>query len=181
MILHLVRHPPVAKHWQARCYGQSDPGLSRAGQTMVGPLVAQLAALKPDVIIHSDRIRTRAIAVPLARRVGIASIAEPLWQERNFGSWEGLSWARIYRETGNAMDGMLTAPDTFCPGGGETTSALIRRIERALAQLPRVARAIVIAHGGSIAGARMLLGGAGIDKSPNLIPGTGEIVSIPFD
>lgn len=35
----LVRHPPVNLARQKRCYGQSDPALSRAGQAMIAPLV----------------------------------------------------------------------------------------------------------------------------------------------
>ena len=74
MILHLVRHPPVTKDWQKRCYGQSDPGLSRAGHAMVAPLVGQLAALGPDLIIHSDMKRTRAVALLLADKLGSGPI-----------------------------------------------------------------------------------------------------------
>lgn len=151
----LVRHPPVTLAWQKRCYGQSDPGLSRAGRAMVAPLVDRLAALGPDLIIDSDMQRTRAIALPLGEKLGIAPIAEPLWRERDFGSWEGQSWNAIYRATGNAMDGMIDAPDTFRPGGnGETTRQLFDRATAALASVPRVGRVIIITHGGPIACAR---------------------------
>lgn len=61
--------------------------------------------------------RTRAIAAPLGEKLGIVPLAEPLWRERDFGSWEGQSWNAIYRATGNAMDGMIDAPETFRPGG----------------------------------------------------------------
>ena len=137
MMLHLVRHPPVAKAWQKRCYGQSDPGLSREGQKMVAPLVDQLVALKPDIIIHSDMVRTRAIATLLADRLGLVSTAESLWRERYFGAWEGTTWNAIYRATGNAMDGMIDAPDRFRPGGGETTAELMMRVQKAMDTLPK--------------------------------------------
>lgn len=148
----LVRHPPVTLDWQRRCYGRSDPGLSRTGQAMVGSLVERLMTFAPDIILHSDMARTRAVAVPLARRLGTAALAAPLWRERDFGDWEGLSWQRIYRATGSAMDGMIAAPGMFRPGGnGETTSALIERIGHALEALPQRGRALVITHGGPIA------------------------------
>lgn len=179
MILHLVRHPPVSEAWQKRCYGQSDPGLSRAGQTLLAPLVDKLAALKPDGIIHSDMKRTRIVARLLAERLGIVPMAQPLWRERDFGAWEGISWHAIYRETSNVMDGMLSDPDHFRPGGGETTRDLFNRTEQALAGLPDFESVVVLSHGGPIACARMALDqkvalGAVADY---IIP-TGEVVSI---
>lgn len=170
----LVRHPPVTLAWQRRCYGQSDPGLSRAGQAMTGPLVSQIAALKPDAIVHSDLVRTRAIALPLARELGITAIAEPLWRERDFGTWEGRHWNSIYRETGNAMDGMIDAPDLFRPGGGETTAEFAQRIEQALAALPDVQSIAIIAHGGSIACVQARQGGTPLNQLPELVPPAGS-------
>lgn len=84
---------------------------------MIAPLVAQLAALKPDAIIHSVRLRTRAVAEPLARKLGVPAIADSRWRERNFGGWEGKCWHAIYRETGNAMDWMIDDPEHSGPAG----------------------------------------------------------------
>jgi len=172
----LVRHPPVASAWQKRCYGQSDPGLSRAGQAMVAPLVDQLTALGPDAIVHSDMKRTRAIALPLAERLGIVPIAEPLWRERNFGSWEGRCWNAIYRATGNAMNGMIDAPETFRPGGsGETTQQLLDRIAAALTAAPRKGTVAIITHGGPIACARARQRTDEILSLPDLVPPTASV------
>ncbi len=175
----LVRHPPVTLAWQKRCYGQSDPGLSRAGQGMISPLVEELIGLKPEVILHSDMARTRAIAIPLAGRLGLSAQREPLWRERNFGAWEGKSWHRIYRETGNAMDGMINDPDSFRPGGnGETTSELVVRITKALKAAPMAGRVAVISHGGPIAAAQLIGAGSAIKSIHTLISATGSIVRI---
>jgi len=172
----LVRHPPVARAWTGRCYGRSDMGLSRTGQGMIATIIEQLTALKPDCIIHSDMRRTRALAVPLARRLGITPVACPLWRERNFGSWEGRSWNSIYRETGNAMDGMLTAPEQFRPGDGETTAELVLRIRKAMAILPRRRCVVVISHGGPIACARAAAEGLVLRDLATVIPPAGSIV-----
>jgi alpha-ribazole phosphatase len=178
MTLHLVRHPPVAKAWQNRCYGQSDPGLSREGQKMIAFLVDQLAALKPDAIIHSDLHRTRAIAKPLASRLGMTITADPLWRERDFGAWEGQTWNAIYRATGNAMDGMVEDPDDFRPGGGETTRAVATRVENAIRNLPNVARVIIISHGGPIACVAAAQAGASLKHLASFIPATGSITTL---
>ncbi len=178
MILYLVRHPPVTKDWQRRCYGQSDPGLSRVGQAIIAPLVDQLAALGPDLVIHSDMKRTRAVALPLAEKLGIAPIAAPQWRERDFGSWEGRSWNAIYRETGNAMEGMLDAPEYFRPGGGETTTKLATRIREALKALPDARSIAIITHGGPIACVRAARAGTALHQLAAFIPPTGSVVTL---
>lgn len=172
----MVRHPPVTLTWQKRCYGISDPGLSRAGRGMVAALVERLAALRPGHIIHSDMQRTRAVAVPLGQILDIEPQAEPLWRERDFGSWEGLGWNAIYRATGNAMDGMIEAPETFRPGGdGETTRELMERARAAWARLPAKGRIVVITHGGPIACARAARLGQGLSALAGLVPAAGSV------
>lgn len=141
---------------------------------MIGPLVSQIADLMPAVIFHSDLVRTRAIALPLASKLGIAAIAEPLWRERDFGTWEGRHWHAIYRQTGNAMDGMIDAPHTFRPGGGETTAEFAKRIEQAMAALPDVQSIAIVAHGGSIACVRAQHGGVPLNQLAELIPPAGS-------
>ncbi len=143
---------------------------------MVAPLIDQLIALQPGAIIHSDMKRTRAIALPLAERLGIVPIAEPLWRERDFGSWEGQSWNAIYRATGNAMDGMINAPDTFRPGGnGETTTLLFERITAALAAARRKGVVVIITHGGPIACARATESSNELVPLPDLVPSLASI------
>lgn len=178
MILHLVRHPPVLKAWQRRCYGQSDPSLSREGRNMAGPLVDQLVTLTPDMIVHSDLARTRVIAKRVAKQLGLNCVADALWRERDFGDWEGQTWNAIYRTTGNAMDGMIDDPEHFRPGGGETTHELIARIKLALARLPDTLRIVVVAHGGPIACAKLILDNLPIASLAANIPALGDIVEL---
>jgi broad specificity phosphatase PhoE len=146
----LVRHTEVARYWRGRCYGVSDAGLSRTGGAAIGPLAEQLAALRLQWVVHSDLTRTRRLAQAVARAVGCPIVADPAWRERDFGTWEGQTWNAIYRASGDAMDGMVAAPDTFRPGGGETTFELAARVGLALWRLPEGSGAVV-AHGGSIA------------------------------
>ncbi len=148
------------------------------GRNMVGPLVDRLAALSPDMVIHSDMARTRAIAEPLAQRLGIASISAPLWRERDFGAWEGKSWHAIYRMTGNAMDGMIDDPCHFRPGGGETSAELVSRIVKATSALPAVRQVVVVTHGGPIAARRMIASGMDYAALPQYIIPLGSICSL---
>ena len=144
---------------------------------MVRPLVDQLIALKPDVIVYSDLERTRVIAEPVAKQLGLHCVADALWRERGFGDWEGQTWNAIYRATGNAMDGMIGDPEHFRPGGGETTLELIARIKRALARLPEAPRIVVVAHGGPIACAKVIMGDLPIASLAANIPALGETVT----
>jgi broad specificity phosphatase PhoE len=146
----LVRHTAVARRWQGRCYGRSDVGLGRDGLASLGPLAGVLAAHRPVWVVHSDLRRTRRLAERIAALAGCPLLVDAGWQERDFGSWEGRSWQAIYRATGDAMDGMIDAPDSFRPGGGETTLELALRSRAAWRRLPS-GRGIVVSHGGPIA------------------------------
>lgn len=149
-MIQLVRHTAVARVWAGRCYGRSDMGLSRDGAVQARLLARELAELRPDVVIHSGLKRARILAERIAALADVPLIDDVRWQERDFGAWEGQSWTAIYRATGSAMDGMIDAPATFRPGGGETTDELAARAAAALAACPP-GRVIVVSHGGPIA------------------------------
>lgn len=175
MTVLLVRHPPVAKRWARRCYGASDVPLTRTWRATMGPVVAQLRATRIGLIVHSDLIRTRLPAEMIARTLGVPLIADPDWRERDFGAWEGRSWHAIWRETGNAMDGMIHAPAHFRPGGdSETTFELRDRVMLAYRRLSGASVAVVT-HGGPIAALRGSLCGAEVRLWPSFISPCGAI------
>lgn len=149
----LIRHTEVARRWHGRCYGASDAGLSRSGYADAHALISRLAQWQPDHIVHSGLRRAAILASAVGRTMGGTTIADARWRERDFGSWEGRLWSVIYRASGSAMDGMITAPASFRPGGGETTFELAARSVAAFSDLPR-GRTLVVAHGGSIAALR---------------------------
>lgn len=171
MTVRLLRHPPVAKAWAGRCYGVSDMGWSREGRAMARSLAA---AVRADRVVHSGLERTRRLAEMLCP----APIEDARWRERDFGAWEGRRWDAIWRESGNAMDGLMTDPDGFRPGGGETGAMLAARVRAAWNALPDVDHVLVIAHGGSIATLRCLLAGAPLTEAVRFIPACGEMVEL---
>lgn len=177
----LVRHPPVALAWSGRCYGRSDMGWSRDGARRASVLVDELAALHPNAIVHSGVIRTRRLAERVARRLGVAAVADPRWRERDLGSWEGRRWDAIWRETGDLMDRMTTDPEGFRPGGGETTRELADRVAAAWADLPIPGLTAVITHGGPIATLRAAATGNDLSTCAAMVPGCGERVCLDRD
>jgi broad specificity phosphatase PhoE len=173
----LVRHTEVARKWRGRCYGVSDVGLSRTGTAELLPLAAALAAKRPQWVVHSDRIRTRRLAEAIARTANCLLLPDYRWQERDFGSWEGLSWNAIYRATGNAMDSMIDAPETYRPGGGETTFEMASRALEAFDGLPK-GRGIVVTHGGPIAALLGQMRGLAPRQWLAIVPSTGASVTV---
>jgi broad specificity phosphatase PhoE len=175
----LVRHTQVARAWRGRCYGLSDVPLSREGAAVLGPLAAELAERRPDWVVHSGLLRTRRLAGRVASLAGCPLIEDPDWRERNFGDWEGRSWHAIYRATGTAMDGMIDAPDTFRPGGGETTSELAERANRAWSRLP-VGLGVVVTHGGPIAALLGKRNRMSVRDWLKLVPPVGGTAALPM-
>lgn len=173
----LVRHTEVARAWQGRCYGQSDMGLSRAGAAHVRVLARELISRKPDILLHSGLRRTQILADAIAALAGVTAKADPAWMERDFGNWEGRSWAAIYRETGNAMDGMIDDPEGFRPGNGETTTELAARSLSALRSVP-LKRVLVVTHGGPIAAITGTLEGRPTRDWPSLVPINGAFIEV---
>ncbi len=173
----LVRHTAVARAWAGRCYGASDVPLSRAGRAALAPLAIALGSTSPVWVMHSGRVRTRLLAERIASVAQCPLLEDKDWRERNFGTWEGESWAAIYRATGNAMDGMIDAPATFRPGGGETTLELAARVRRAWQRLPDT-MGVVVTHGGPIAALVGQLSGEPVAAWPGLIPAPGGAVAV---
>lgn len=62
------------------------------------------------------------------------------------------------------MDRMLTDPAKFRPGGGETTSELFKRSQKAWRAIPPGPLIVVVAHGGPIACVRAMLAGATLSE-----------------
>jgi alpha-ribazole phosphatase len=175
----LVRHTEVALRWKHRCYGRSDIGLSRAGRQHARELAASLARKPVTALVHSGLERAALVAGRLAKLKQIEPSIDPRWQERDFGAWEGHTWHAIWRETGSAMEGMLSRPHHFRPGGGETTAELAERSVAAWHALPRYGLVVVVTHGGPIAAVRAMRAGAPLRDMARYRVAEGSIVPLP--
>ncbi|MBX5462357.1 MAG: histidine phosphatase family protein [Steroidobacteraceae bacterium] len=174
----LVRHTEVALKWSGRCYGCSDVPLSRAGRRQARAIAEQLSTEPVSIVVHSGLMRAAWLAEQIGRLTNAAVRADARWRERDFGTWERRSWDSIWRETGSAMEGLLTAPDRFRPGGGETTQELAERSLAAWNALPQETLVVVVSHGGPIATLRALLAGAPLEHVLQYRVATGSITAI---
>jgi alpha-ribazole phosphatase/probable phosphoglycerate mutase len=173
----LVRHTEVAVKFHRRCYGRLDVSLSHAGQRTACDLASQLARQPLTAVIHSGWKRASYLASRVALLRNLEPLADSRWRERDFGTWEGRSWHAIWRETGNAMDGLFTHPDSYRPGGGETTAELAERSIAAWHSLPGDGLIVVISHGGPIAAVRTALASAPLTEIVHYTVSTGSVVA----
>jgi broad specificity phosphatase PhoE len=175
----LLRHTAVAAHWRGRCYGASDVGLSAEGVAAARALAAGFDATGIHRIQASPLRRARFLGGLLSRRLGVPLEIVPALAERDFGRWEGQGWDAIHAAEGDAMMGMIEAPDRFRPGGGETTEELARRALAWFAALPGGgAGVLAVTHGGPVAALRVRLGGLAVREWLALVPALGEAVRL---
>jgi broad specificity phosphatase PhoE len=174
----VVRHSPVDEKYQGICYGRSDAVLGPEGERLSHAVVEQLAIWKSATIMHSGLQRTRFMAERLAERLDCTAIVCADLRERDFGHWEMQSWNNIHARHGNEMLRMISEPETYRPGNGETTFEMRDRVLRWFDSLPNVGLTIAVTHGGPIAA---LLGSQRrlpVTNWVELIPRCGQILTI---
>jgi broad specificity phosphatase PhoE len=154
----LIRHPKVIAPMHGVCYGQGDVELATGWEDSLMESLSVVRSLsereKPTVIWHSDLQRAARPAQWIARQLGIVTNATVDLRERNFGTWQMKPWDEIPQEEVLRCHEMLESPETYRPGGGETTSEVQRRACRWLSSLlehdKTSATVVAVAHSGSI-------------------------------
>jgi broad specificity phosphatase PhoE len=175
----MLRHTEVAAHWRGRCYGLRDVGLSLQGRAAARHLAATLEGAGITRLQSSPLRRARFLGGLLARRLGLRLEVVPALAERDFGDWEGQPWDAIHAAHGDAMMGMIEAPGSFRPGGGETTMELAARIKAWFDALPPRESVLAVTHGGPVAALRGRLAGQPVRGWLALVPALGEAVRLP--
>lgn len=174
----LVRHAAVADRYHGRCYGASDIELSPAGERHSRELSDLLASRRIARVMHSGLARTHYLAELLAQRLGRSAECCPELRERDYGNWELEAWDVLHQRFGDEMLQMVSDPQTYRPGGGETTYEMRDRVLRWFATLPRDGVTIAVTHGGPIAALRGAQQRLPVAAWLGLIPACGECVSI---
>lgn len=148
----LLRHGETEWSRDGRHTGVTDIPLTEHGRAQAAALAPLLADLRPQLVLCSPRVRTRATA-DLAG-LGPVEIDDDL-AEWNYGSYEGITTEQIREEQPGWT--VWSAPTP----GGETAEQVGTRMDRALQRL-HAARAdgdvVAVSHGhsGRVLAARWL-------------------------
>lgn len=147
--VYLLRHAATGREdvW----LGQRDDSLSDTGLGQARGLAQVLRDSRADAIFCSDLTRARETAESIAAPLRLAPVLLPGLRERDFGAWEGLTWADI--STRFPLEAAAYVGDWLrvAPPGAETVEDMRRRVLAAWAQIAAGSwtRAIVVGHGGT--------------------------------
>jgi broad specificity phosphatase PhoE len=166
----LVRHGAVAARYRGLCYGRSDVQLGPEGYEQHRRQVELFKAVPLKRIVHSGLERTRLLAEALGAACAVEAVPCSLLQERDYGAWELRRWDWIYAEHGEEMMRMISDPQRYRPGGGETTFELRDRVVRWFSALPDAGLTVAVTHGGPMAALWGTLHNLAVDAWPALIP-----------
>lgn len=167
----LIRHGEVESKWRGICYGAMDVSLSQLGKQNSDEVAIELSReASPKIVYHSGLSRTRYLADRIAAgSSGTIHVREDArLRERNYGQWQGMTWDDAYATDPENFHGLIEAPDTYRPPGGETTSEMQRRVVDWFSEQDEQAHPIIaVSHSGPIAAlAGYLLGLPATEWSP---------------
>jgi alpha-ribazole phosphatase len=142
----LVRHTQPALA-EGICYGRMDLDLAATWPWEFEQCLAQIPAA--DSILSSPSSRCLRLAQALGRRDRVDVHVDDRLLELNFGSWEGLAWDEIPRDS---IDDWVADAVDYAPGDGESLRMLwLRVLEFREEVLSRLAgTSIVVSHHGPL-------------------------------
>ncbi|MFF5702907.1 bifunctional RNase H/acid phosphatase [Streptomyces sp. NPDC012794] len=130
----LLRHGETALTPQKRFSGSggTDPELSPAGRRQAAAVAEALAARGTvQAVVSSPLRRCRETAQAVADRLGLPVTVEEGLRETDFGAWEGLTFAEVRERFPDDLQAWLDSPRAAPTGGGESFTAVTRRVSAA--------------------------------------------------
>lgn len=155
MILYFIRHGESLFNAQRRIQGQSDVALSTTGLRQAAALVTALGGLEFDAIYSSPLRRAMQTAEPLADALHLTVKIDDRLKEINAGEFQGLEWSEIERKWPDIAEHWKQQTPDFVIPGGESRRSVAERGQAAFESILAAGhrQAIVVAHGGVLAGA----------------------------
>ncbi|HEY3681237.1 MAG TPA: histidine phosphatase family protein [Bradyrhizobium sp.] len=151
--LWLIRHAPVAG--PTGVIHAVDASADTSDVAMLADLRAKLPC--GAAVLASPSVRTLATAAAL----GLKPIAEPDFDEQDFGDWTGRRHDDLARELGNAYHDFWRAPAENRPPGGESFADQVARVLTGFEKLP-AGDVVLVVHSGTIRAALAIA----LDLSP---------------
>jgi len=167
-MIYLVRHgeTPLTPDRKFSGSGGGDPALTDEGEKQAAGVAAEIAKIRPDVLITSPMLRAKQTAEAIASVTGLVLVEDEIWTEMSFGYWDGLSFDEVREQYPDELQGWLNSA-AFKAGGGESYEEAMVRIEEALEKVAQEysgKKVCIVSHNGVIKVAALLAMGAPIDS-----------------
>ncbi|WP_326795874.1 histidine phosphatase family protein [Streptomyces sp. NBC_01808] len=149
----LWRHGQTAWNLERRFQGQTDIELTEAGVLQARRAARLLAALRPDAMICSDLLRTRATAAELASLTNLEVTYDSALRETYAGVWQGLTHEEIIAEHGEQYAAWKRGEPVRRGGGELETEVADRAAPVVLGHADKLSDSgtlVVVSHGGTI-------------------------------
>ena len=154
----LLRHGQTDYNVTGRMQGHLDSRLTDAGHEQAAVAAPVLAALGPDRMVSSDLRRAVDTAETVGAACGLPVKFDARLRETHLGDWQGRTVGEIDRDYPGAIAAWRSDP-TWSPPGGESRVAVVARsrpvvdeLDAEFADSPHTSTALLVAHGGLIAG-----------------------------
>ena len=164
----LIRHGETTWNREGRIQGyRGDSPLTEIGRAQAQKLAERLAGEDLLALWSSDSGRARQTVAPVAAALAIGVVYEAALRERNYGDFEGWTYAELEREQPEAYRKFRSRDPGYAPPGGESGAQFQERIVAALERLAEAAaggQAAVVTHGGALGVAYRHITGAAPDS-----------------
>lgn len=113
--------------------GKTDSALSEEGWQQLQQSCHNLKDI--SLVITSPLVRCSQFANDYAVKNGIDLICDPLWQECDFGDWDGIKYSQLQKDYSKEFAGFLNNPAENTPPNGEPLRAFNERVEEGINHL----------------------------------------------
>ncbi len=158
----LLRHGETEWNAERRLQGHRDIALNATGLRQAAAAAPSITALAPEVVLSSDLRRAHVTATTVAERVGLSVTDDVRLRETGLGRWEGLTWQDAAAGWPDEWAAWRSTSAHTRPPGGESRWEVAARAAAVVNELDTTVhqRALLVAHGGTIAGLTGRLAGA---------------------
>lgn len=153
----LLRHGQTDYNLAGRMQGHLDSELTEAGRAQAVAVAPEIVRMAPELLISSDLRRAIDTADIIGAATGLPVKLDPRLRETHLGEWQGRSVEEIEQTWPEAIRTWRSDPG-WAPPGGESRIDVVRRSRPVVEELDdevpagSQATAVLVAHGGMIAG-----------------------------
>ncbi len=153
----LWRHGETDFNADRRMQGHLDSMLTTDGVAQAVAAAPDIAKVAPDRIVSSDLRRARDTADQVGGACGLPVVLDERLRETHLGEWQGRTVEQIEEGYPGAIAAWRSDP-AWAPPGGESRIDVVRRALPVVEELdeefssPGETTAVIVAHGGLIAG-----------------------------